>query len=554
MRLLHFIRASLVVAVTAATAFAQQAPPAPPAPTSRFVMFLRATQIGTEDVAVARSETGWTIASFGRSGPPLDLVIRNLQIRYDPDWKPLELTLDGTVRGQPYGVHVGVAGTAASVHATGDAQPQAPDRVDTIAADAVLLPNPFFAAYEAVAARLKTFASGSTIPAYAIAAVPMAIRVGDSVTERIQTVARLIEARRTYLALAPAASPELPVDVWSDESGRLLRVSIPSQSLEFVRDDIASVATRRVTISRTGDEAVRIPANGFNLTGTLSKPSAGAGRRAAIVLVAGSGPQDRDETVAGVPVFGQLASALADAGFFVLRYDKRGVGQSGGRTENAALSDYTDDLRAAVKFLSDRKDVDPKRIAVVGHSEGGAVALMEAARNDRVATAVLLAAPGSPGTDLILTQQKHLLDRSNLSDADKQARIDLQMKIHEAVVSGKGWEALPAEVRRAAQNAEFQSILTFDPSKVIPRVRQPLLIVQGLLDTQVEPANADRLEALARARKRPAPVEVVRIPGVNHLFLPATTGEVEEYARLTGKELSPELPAAIVAWLNKTLK
>ena len=85
-------------------------------------------------------------------------------------------------------------------------------------------------------------------------------------------------------------------------------------------------------------------------------------------------------------------------------------------------------------------------------------------------------------------------------------------------------------------------------------MRQPLLIVQGLLDTQVEPANADRLEALARARKRPAPVEVVRIPGVNHLFLPATTGEVDEYARLTGKELSPALPAAIVAWMNKTLK
>ena len=170
------------------------------------------------------------------------------------------------------------------------------------------------------------------------------------------------------------------------------------------------------------------------------------------MLVGGSGPIDRDGNVAGIPVYGQLAHALADAGFLVLRYDKRGIGQSGGRIETAGFAEYAEDLRAAVKFVADRKDVDPKRIAVLGHSEGGAIALVAAARDKRIAALVLLAAPGVSGSDLVLAQQKHLLDRSNLSDADKQARIDLQKQIHEAVITGKGVGGLAGE--RAAANRQ----------------------------------------------------------------------------------------------------
>ena len=165
--LIHFIRALVAVTITATAALAQQAPPAPAGATSRFVIFLRATQIGTEDVAVTRSEAGWTIASSGRSGPPLDLVIRNLQLRYDPDWKPLELALDGTVRGEAFGLRVIVDGAMATVRDTNAALSR--DRIDAIDPNALLLPNPFFAPYEAVTARLTTAVSGTTIPAYAVA-------------------------------------------------------------------------------------------------------------------------------------------------------------------------------------------------------------------------------------------------------------------------------------------------------------------------------------------------------------------------------------------------
>jgi len=549
----HFIRTVVLVAVLAVPAAAQQAITlSPSAGGSKFLVFLRSGQIGTEEVAVTRGADGWTIASTGRIGPPLDLVTKTLLVRYSPDWKPLELTLDATTRGQAIGMHITVTATTATTHVNNAGQPV--DRADTIDAQAVLLPNPFFAGYEAVTPRLATAASGSTIPVYQGGPVPVVIKVGDSEIERIQTVARLIEARHTRTTLVSAGAPELPVDIWSDQAGRLLRVSVPAQGFEFVREDIAAVSTRRVVISRPGDEQVQIPANGFTLAGTLSKPGAtGRARSSAVVLVAGSGPLDRDATVAGIPIFGQIAGALADAGFAVLRYDKRGVGQSGGRVETAGFTDYADDLRSAVKFLSDRKDIDSKRIAVVGHSEGGAVALLEAAKNGRIAALAVLGAPGVVGSDVVLAQQRRILDRSSLSEADKQGRVELQKKIHEAVISGKGWEGLPPELRRQVDNPEFQSILTFDPAKIVPRVRQPILVVQGALDTQVEPSNADRLEALARGRKGQTQVEVVKLPGVNHLFVPATTGEVAEYETLKDKQITPALPATIAQWLRKTL-
>jgi fermentation-respiration switch protein FrsA (DUF1100 family) len=108
-------------------------------------------------------------------------------------------------------------------------------------------------------------------------------------------------------------------------------------------------------------------------------------------------------------------------------------------------------------------------------------------------------------------------------------------------------------VRRAVDNAEFQSLLVADPAKIMPDVRKPLLIVQGELDTQVEPSNADRLETLARGRKNAPPLEVVRLPAINHLLVPATTGDVEEYGRLAERHVSPAVTQALVTWLKKIL-
>jgi pimeloyl-ACP methyl ester carboxylesterase len=558
----HSIRARLAALALATLplatplgASAQQPAAAPPlqeAGATNFTIFLRGAPIGTEQVAVTRSATGWTIVSSGRLAAPIDVVARRVQVRYTPEWKPLEFTLDGTVRGQSTTIRTVVEGTTAQSDINTAGQPT--QKTDTIDPNALLLlPNSFFGPYEALAARLKTAAAGSSIPVYLAPQASASIAVGESSPEQIQTAGRLVTARRTRITFVlPAA--RLDADLWTDDTGRMIRFSVPAQSLEVAREDIAAVSSRSVVISRPNDEQINIPSNGFSLAGTLSKPAqASATRLPAVVLVGGSGPTDRDSLVFGIPILGQIAGALADAGHIVVRYDKRGIGQSGGRAEAASLADYADDVRAVVTLLSNRKDVDPKRIAVIGHSEGGLVALMAAAKDKKIAAVGLIATPGITGADIVLAQQQRLLNRMTLTPEEKQAKVDAQKKIHEAVITGKGLEQLPPDVRRTVDNAEFQSLLVSDPVKLVPNVRQPLLIVQGELDTQVEPQNADRLGELARKRKNAPAVDVVKVPGINHLLVPATTGEVSEYGTLADKHVSETVTQAIVTWLKKTL-
>ncbi len=528
---------------------------AQPPQESAFTILVRGTAVGNEQIAVQESPEGWTITSTGRFGPPLDLILRQFKARYDREWRPLELTIDATLRGQPSFLATTVAGTTASSELAGAPGTERVRRTDTIDPAAILMPNPFVAPYEAVAARLRTAAPGTSLSLYQPGQGSFTGVVGASSTERIQTVDRVIEAKRTALTLQAASQPPTEAEIWADEKGRLLRLRIPVQGLEVAREDMAAVSTRRLTMTRPNDENVRIEANGFVLAGTLSKPAGATGLLPAVVLVAGSGPTDRDETVAGIPLFGHLAHALADAGFIVLRYDKRGVGQSGGRVESAALLDYADDVRAAVRMMADRKDVDKRRIALVGHSEGGSLALMTASRDKRVAAVALLATIGTTGADLNMYQVTRALERSNRPEAERQNTITLQRQIQQAVLTGKGWEAItiPESARRQADTPYFQSFLAYDPAKFIKDLDQPLLIVQGVLDTQVPPDNADKLEALAKARKKNPGVEVVKVPGINHLLVPATTGELEEYARLEGAVVSPAVTTALSDWLKKTM-
>ncbi len=140
-----------------------------------------------------------------------------------------------------------------------------------------------------------------------------------------------------------------------------------------------------------------------------------------------------------------------------------------------------------------------------------------------------------------------------LTPEERQAKIDAQQQINQAAMTGKDLDKLPPGVRRTVDSPEFQSILTSDPAKLMKDVRQPILVVQGLLDSQVDAQNADLLAGLASRRKNAAPVEVKKIPDVNHLLAAAKTGEVDEYASLGDKHVAAPVTQAIVAWLQKTL-
>ena len=346
---------------------------------------------------------------------------------------------------------------------------------------------------------------------------------------------------------------DLIVNLTSDRTGALVSINIPSQALDVVRSDVATANTRTSTFANPGDEPVTIAAVGFNLGATLTRPRQAAATSPAVLLLSGSGVDDRDGYAAGIPIIGQLAGALAEAGFITVRYDKRGTGQSGGRAESATLSDYAEDARAVLKWLADRKDVDPKRIVVLGHSEGAWVALLAAARDRRVAAVVSLAAASKSGAEVMLEQQAAELNRLNLTPSEREEKVALQKRIQAAVLSGSGWEGVPAEMRRQADTPLFQSLLAFDPVDAVSKVRQPMLFLHGALDRQIPAVHLDTLAGAARTKSRSKVVEAVSVRGVNHLLVPAITGEVSEYGSLTDRTVSRDVTSAITGWLGRTL-
>src|SRR5688572_3462659 len=233
------------------------------------------------------------------------------------------------------------------------------------------------------------------------------------------------------------------VNLYADENGTLLRVNLPTPMIDVLREDLASSTARTLVYSYPGYQAVNIPAAGFNLRATITRPKSGAARLPAVILLGGAAVSDRDGAIAGVPILGQLAGALADAGFVTVRFDKRGYGQSGGRSESATMNDYADDALAVFRWLANRRDIDRDRIAIIGHNEGAWMALLAAARERDIAAVITLAAPATTGRERVVEQQRHVLERMQLTPADRVARIELQERINTAVLSGKGWEDIP---------------------------------------------------------------------------------------------------------------
>jgi len=520
--------------------------------TAAFTVFLRGQRIGSEEVTVTRSPGGWLISATGRTGAPLDFSFDKFIARYGADWQTQSLEVSGQMRGQALLLNTEFgAGTATSDVVQSGQQARLTHKVS---ANTIALPNNFYGAYEALALRLHVAQVGAVIPIYVAPQAEVPATVTKITPRRMETPTARFDLRQFDVSFQNP-NGALLVEVWVDTRGRLARLAIPVASLTVVRDDLTGVMARLDSFSHPRDENVFIPSNGFSLAGTITRPE-GIAKPPVVILLSGSGPQDRDETVFGIPVLGQVAGRLSDAGFFVVRYDKRGAGQSGGRIETTSLDAYADDVRAVVEWIRKRKDVDRDRVAVVGHSEGGAVALLAGGRmRGQIRALGLIAAPGQSGREITLMQQRRALDKLKEPEAAKQAKIALQLKVMDAVTTGTGWETVPPELRRQADTLWFRSWLTFDPALAVRRTNQPILIIQGALDTQVPPDQADKLEALANGRgvKTPHATRKIVVPGINHLLVPARTGEVEEYPSLPIKTVAAEITDPLIAWLKEVL-
>ena len=520
-----------------------------PSPTTRgYTVFAGGTVVGREEVTVQVTADGITITGTGRLSGSLDIVLRRAEVRYRSNWMPEVFEIEATVNGGDTVLQTTFDGeTAVTRGVDGGRQIE---QTNVTPAQALILPNVFFGAYEALTRRLASAGVGQDFPAYLGAGLQGSLRLTSAGTERIQIGTSTFSVRRYALSFTNPRGSSV-MNVYADENGSLLRVNIPSQSLDVMREDLAASTARTLVYSNPGDEAVNIPAAGFNLGATLTRPAFTADRVPAVILLSGAGADDRDGVIAGVPLLGQIAGALADAGFLAVRYDKRGSGQSGGRAESATLDDHAEDARAVVRWLADRSDVDRDRIAVLGHNEGAWAALLAASRERRIAAVVTIASPATTGAERVLEQQRHMLEQMNTPPADLVAKIDLQNRINEAVMTGRGWEDVPADMRKQADTPWFESLLTFDPARAIRGIRRPVLLVHGELDAEVPVSHVDRLAELAEGG-RPTSVEVVTVRDVNHLLLPAVTGDVSEYPSLDDRNVSADVKAAINDWLAKT--
>ncbi len=321
---------------------------------------------------------------------------------------------------------------------------------------------------------------------------------------------------------------------------------------------------------------------GVTLAGTLSLPR-GNGPFPCVVLVTGTGPQDRDEALLGHRPFLVLADHLTRHGVAVLRYDDRGVGESTGAFATATTEDFAQDTLAALAFLKTRADVDAGKLGIVGHSEGGLIAPICAARSKDVAFLVLLAGTGMRGAELLPLQGKliSLAAGTPVVDAELQARESAE--IYALMVAGRSDAELKAGIRAAVIRQlsvapetkgmppdELQSyadqivmeqaeellgpwarqFVVMDPCENLRKVTCPVLAVNGEKDLQVPPKeNLSRIEqALADGGNKD--VTILEIPGLNHLFQTCSTGSPAEYGEIE-ETFSPAALDAVTSWIRK---
>ena len=318
----------------------------------------------------------------------------------------------------------------------------------------------------------------------------------------------------------------------------------------------------------------------ITLAGTLTLPPT-AGPHPAVILITGSGPQNRDEELFGFKPFRIIADHFTRSGIAVLRYDDRGVGGSTGSVFQATSEDFAGDVLAALTFLQNRPDMNPKQIGLCGHSEGGLVAPLAASRSNEVALIILMAGTGVTGEKILLAQEELIGRATGATDAEIQKTVDLQKRIFKAVRTGDGWDTLKSDVRQAIraeieqlpgnageaieevdeyvdiavalQSRELQSpwfkyFLAYNPAPTLEKVTCPVLALFGALDLQVPPERnkGPIVNALQKGCNPDYTVEI--LPKANHQFQEGKTGSPDEYPNLK-KEFVPGFLDLMTNWI-----
>lgn len=364
---------------------------------------------------------------------------------------------------------------------------------------------------------------------------------------------------------------QFPLNMERGEAPAPPRPQTPKPPFDYVVEDV---------VYTNADKSV-------TLGGTITRPN-GTGKYPAVILITGSGQQDRDETLFSHKPFWVIADHLTKNGFAVLRVDDRGMGKSKGEVENATSVDFANDVTTSLNYLKTRPDIDLKKIGLLGHSEGGMIAPIAAAKTKDVAFMVLLAGPAVRG-DEVLNEQRVAIMKASGIDATVVHEIDIiSRKITGIIIDSKTkeealskaeeetmqWASSASSDAKAVLNIASDDqaktyaaqtvsqmyvpwvryFLQFDPVPVLAKTKIPVLAIFGEKDIQVLPKqNLEPMKrALAKSRK-PSDFSVVEIKGVNHLFQKCNSCAVAEYGGLT-ETMSEETLRTITDWLKVAVK
>lgn len=310
---------------------------------------------------------------------------------------------------------------------------------------------------------------------------------------------------------------------------------------------------------------------GITLAGTLTMPN-GKGPFPAVVLAAGSGPNDRNEEILGHKPFLVLADYLTKNGYVVLRFDKRGVAESTGDFKTATLFDFAKDTEAALAFLRTKKEIDSKKVGIIGHSEGGAVAQIVASKDAALDFIVLLASPGIKGSEMLVLQNDALSEAMNIPELTRLLNKKLNEKTYEIIMSNDTKEKADKELKeyykttvhyknlneeqldkqvKNIYSAYIRQLLLFDPQEYLQKVHCKVLAINGTKDLQV--TSEENLAGIEKGLSHNQKTTIKEYPNLNHLFQPAKSGLHTEYSEI---ETTIELVVLedMVKWLNENVK
>lgn len=299
---------------------------------------------------------------------------------------------------------------------------------------------------------------------------------------------------------------------------------------------------------------------GVTIAGTLTRPD-GDGPFPAVLLVTGSGAQDRNETIAGHQPFLLIADTLTRAGYAVLRVDDRGVGGTGGVLADADYDDLAGDVAAGLQFLRDRPDIKADAVGLLGHSEGGYlapyVARTQAQKPDFV---ILMAAPAVSGRDVLIEQNELIMAAAGATPQQTEDQVAFVTRYADLIIAGDFAGATDLAQQQVAEaggdasaapdmaNENMRALLTYDPAPALSALSVPVLAVYGGRDLQVPPAQSEPVLRSLLAANPDATVQT--FPTLNHLMQPATTGSPTEYAEIE-TTIDPPVLELYVSWLQQ---